>query len=376
MKELYNPFPVYNVAEGDYFCSREPDQNKILSALRNGRNVTLMSERRMGKTGLIINMFERLRKDKKAPVCIYVDIFSTKTLNDFVQALARQVLGKFDSTIEKALASLGNFFKSSRVYVSSDPLTGETQLGLDFQTKEAKHTLLEIFDYLRSTKKECYLAIDEFQQIATYSDSGVEAMLREQMQFTKNVHFIFSGSKQHLMNEIFTSPSRPFYKSTDKVQLYAIPKDQYRKFALKFFKKAKRTFSEDLFNELYDYFDGHTWYMQYMLNKLWESGKEEIQHDDIQLALIDILVAENDNYRNIYDNLTENQCILLRAIASEGIAEKVNSSEFMKRYSLVGTSSVNRALHYLLDKELVVKLPNGYRVNDRFLALWLRRLFY
>ena len=375
MKELGNPFTVYNFATDDYFCSRQAEQEQLLSALRNGRNVTLMSERRMGKTGLIINMFEQLKREKNAPVCIYADIFSTKSLNDFVQILARQILGRFDSPIEKALATLANFFKNSRVYMATDPLTGEPQIGLDFQAKEAKHTLLEIFSYLRSLGKEFYLAIDEFQQIAAYADSGIEALLREQMQFTKNVRFIFSGSKQHLMNEIFTSPNRPFYRSTDKIQLFAIPKDTYRQFAQKFFTKAKRSLSNEVFDEIYDRFEGHTWYMQYILNRLWESGKQKIEQQDIQTALLDILAAEDENFRNIYDNLTENQCMLLRAIASEGIVEKVNASEFIKKYDLGIPSSVNRALHNLIDRELVLKMPNGYRVYDRFMAIWLKRLF-
>lgn len=55
MNRITNPFLVYGYTGPDYFCDRKEDTQKLISALRNGRNITLMSPRRMGKTGLIKN---------------------------------------------------------------------------------------------------------------------------------------------------------------------------------------------------------------------------------------------------------------------------------------------------------------------------------
>ena len=79
---------------------------------------------------------------------------------------------------------------------------------------EEESTLKEIFDYLGSSEKRCYIAIDEFQQIAEYPEKGVEALLRSFIQFLPNVNFIFAGSKRHVMQEMFASSKRPFYQST------------------------------------------------------------------------------------------------------------------------------------------------------------------
>ena len=51
MKELENPFVVYGYVSPIYFCDREQETYDLITALSNGRNVTLMSPRRMGKTG-------------------------------------------------------------------------------------------------------------------------------------------------------------------------------------------------------------------------------------------------------------------------------------------------------------------------------------
>ena len=43
MNKITNPFLIYGYAGPDYFCDRKEDTQKLISALRNGRNITLMS---------------------------------------------------------------------------------------------------------------------------------------------------------------------------------------------------------------------------------------------------------------------------------------------------------------------------------------------
>lgn len=218
MNKITNPFLIYGYAGPDYFCDRKEDTQKLISALRNGRNITLMSPRRMGKTGLIKNAFYQIHQENPEAACFYMDIFSTTCLNDFIILFGQTVVGKLDTLSQKALTTLTGFFRSCRIVFSSDPLNGTPQAALDFQPSQAQATLKEIFEYLEHSGKECYIAIDEFQQITDYPEKGVEGLLRSYIQFLPHVHFIFSGSKQHLMDEIFTSTKRPLlseYRKND-----------------------------------------------------------------------------------------------------------------------------------------------------------------
>ena len=61
MKELENPFVVYGYVSPTYFCDREQETCDLITALSNGRNVTLMSPRRMRKTGLIRDLQHNLQ---------------------------------------------------------------------------------------------------------------------------------------------------------------------------------------------------------------------------------------------------------------------------------------------------------------------------
>ena len=74
------------------------------------------------------------------------------------------------------------------------------------------------------------------------------------------------------------------------------------------------------------------------------------------------------SFQHVYDKLTFNQAMLLQAIAKEGVVPAINSGSFIRKYDLKGSSSVNKSLGYLLDKELVYRSSNGYMVYNCMVA--------
>ena len=373
MKELENPFVVYGYVSPTYFCDRKQETNDLITALSNGRNVTLMSPRRMGKTGLIRNVFHQLQQ-REDVACFYIDIFSTKSLASFVKVFASAIVGKLDTPIQRAEGFIQRFFQGIRLSFSTDMLTGNPQVNLDFQPEQTESTLEQVFAYLVQSKRECYIAIDEFQQILEYPETNVEALLRSYVQFCPNVHFIFSGSKQHMMTDIFSSASRPFFQSTEKMHLYPIPEDNYYEFAAYWMQKKNIELSQELFHDIYQQFDGHTWYVQYILNLLYSAATTAITKEDIHKAMVHIMQREQELFQTTYDKLTDNQAALLVAIAKEGTVRAINAGEFIRKYYLKGTSSVNKALEYLINKELAYQTSQGYIIYNRFFGLWLKEL--
>ena len=178
-----NPFLISGYYSPEFFCDREQETVTILDALHNGRNVTLIAPRRMGKTGLIRHAFYRLKEQQPDIVTFYMDIYSTQSLGDFVRLFASTVLGQLDSAHQKALSRISQFIRSCRPVFTFDELTGVPKVTIDVAPAEEENTLKEIFEYMGSSEKRCYVAIDEFQQIAEYSEKGVEALLRSYIQF-------------------------------------------------------------------------------------------------------------------------------------------------------------------------------------------------
>ena len=373
-KKLANPFVYQGYESPAYFCDREAETKTLLSHLKNGRNVTLISPRRIGKTGLILNTFYHLKEEEKDAVCLYLDIFATKNLRDLVKQLGVMVINdivrKNASFIDKAIA----FFSALRPVLSMDPLTAEPSVSITVEPTQEDITIRSIFNYLNESGREVYIAIDEFQQIAEYPEKGTEALLRSYIQFAQHVHFIFSGSKHHLMTEIFGSPKRPFYQSTEMMGLKPLDCDVYYDFCQNFFKQKGGNLSKDIFERIYQQFNGHTWYVQCIMNRLYETEHTVDSIAQVNASLLSILQGREPQFENLVQFFTENQFSLLKAIAKDGIVTQPTAGKFIKEHKLSGASSVKAALKVLEDKELVYRTNEGYIIYDRFMDLWLKRV--
>ena len=371
-KELENPF-VYKGYEGPmYFCDREQETENMVSALKNGRNITLLSPRKIGKTGLIKHAFNRISTTDNDTICIYVDIFSTQNLHDFVQVLGTAVVEEALWREKSLMAKTLDAFKAWRPVISIDTMTGMPTLSVNIDQTSDEYTLKSIFEYLERSKKQVFVAIDEFQQVAYYPEKGTEALLRSHVQFS-HAGFIFSGSRQHLMAEMFNSPKRPFYQSTEFMNLQPIPEDAYYDFSRRFFEAKKGSLSQEVFHDIYHCFSGYTWYIQLMMNRLYERNKKITRPQQANDAILAVLDTLTPQYEMLMTLLTTNQVNLLKAIAKEGKVEQPQSNEFIKRNDLPSPSSVKTALDVLVEKELVYAQPDGYIVYDRLLNLWLQR---
>ena len=336
-----NPFLISGYHSPEFFCDRKNETNTIISALHNGRNVTLVAPRRMGKTGLIHHSFYNIKEENAEIITLYMDILSTQNLGDFVKLFAETVLGKLDFAI-------------------------------DITSANEESTLKEVFNYLASSEKRCYIAIDEFQQITEYPEKGVEALLRSYIQFLPNVNFIFAGSKKHIMQKMFTSSTRPFYQSTQILNIGEIERQEYANFAIENFAKKNLKISEDTFNAMYDRFEGHTWYIQNLLNRLYGYG-EEVNLESVEFAINQVVSEYSYSYIDLLNSLTASNVRLIEAIASEECVKEIYAGEFISKYKLTGASSVSASLTKLEENEIVYKSENGYIIYDRFMSEWLRK---
>ena len=84
--------------------------------------------------------------------------------------------------------------------------------------------------------------------------------------------------------------------------------------------------SDELFQMIYRRFNGHTWYVQYVLNRLYEQKEPVLNETIFEKCLADIVRSEVDEYQRLYGMLTENQSTLLRAIAREQFVTAINIS--------------------------------------------------
>ena len=372
MKELNNPFVVYGYKGPAYFCDREKETEKVVKALANERNITLIAPRRIGKTGLIHHVFAQIREQQPEICCIYFDILATKTLDQFVQLMVRNVLGRLDTPSQTALRRVQEFFSAFRPTMTFDANTGMPTFSLDVAKSQEELSLQRIFEYLKQSGKRCYIAIDEFQQVRNYPGADTEALLRSFIQFVPNVYFIFAGSKQYMMSDIFLSPERPLYQGAQIVNIKEIDERVYYDFANALFRRRGQNLPESVFHYLYNKVDGQTWYVQATMNRIYGNQTGEISDADVDEAIHELIDEEEVAFENYYSSLTTNQAALLLAIAREQSVNSPMAQAFISKHRLPALSSIKTALASLADSQFIYQYQGGYIVYDRFFGMWLR----
>lgn len=370
---LINPFITYGYESAEYFCDRKQETTTIIRLLTNGNHVALISPRRMGKTGLLQHCFcqEEIRH---AYNTFLIDIYATKSLQDMVYQMGRTIVKALKPWGQSAVDKFLQIVTSLRTGISFDG-QGNASWNIEVgDINSPEFTLDEIFSYLQSSEKPCIVAIDEFQAIADYPEKNVEAMLRTYVQNCRNAVFVFAGSHRRMMNEMFSSPSRPFYQSVTLMNITSIPLDKYIAFAQYHFQRNGKCITADVVETIYNMFDATTWYIQKMLNELYSltDKGETCVIENVDAAIKNILNSYDATYQDLIVQLSERQVALLTAICKGGKVDKITSASFIKRYKLTSASSVQKAKQTLLNKQIITEKGGIYEPYDKFMAIWIR----
>ncbi len=374
---MQNPFIAKGYISPNFFCDREKETKALLSNIENGLDTTLISPRKLGKTGLIYHTFYKIEEDKLPLDTIYVDIFATLSLKDFIKTLAEAILAKFP---EKT--SIGNKFmsllKAYRPVITYDPVSGLPQVEFSFAVpSEKEYTLKGLFTFLNSQKRHVVLAFDEFQQITTYPEKNVEALLRTYTQQMHNISFIYCGSKQSIMTQIFTNAARPFYSSTRQLSLDKIDVDKYSAFIREKF--APTVVDDDALAYILEWTRLHTFYTQSLCNEIFNMKPKVVSVSVARKASREILEKEASNFLQIRNLITDQQWLLLIAIAKEQAVQSVTSAKFLAKYGLGSATNARRNLEALTEKELLLETiginDRSYSVYNVFLSRWLEETY-
>lgn len=372
-----NPFIVGRYLAPEYFCDRDEETDFLRKQMRNGRNVALISPRRLGKTGLIHHFFHQADVREQF-YTFFIDIYATSSLTELVYLLGKAI---FEQLKPRSTAWRERFLQvvsSLRVGFKLDAVTGNPtfDIGLgDIQSPET--TLSEIFRYLEEADRPCIVAIDEFQQVASYAEQNTEALLRTHIQKCSQTLFIFSGSKRHLMTQMFNSPAKPFYQSAIGMTLQPLDRAVYADFARRLFALNGRRLANGVAEEVYDYTEGYTWFMQMLMNELFALTPigSTCTPEYIANARSNILQAQDGLYRELLANLSIKQRQLLQAIAREGRVAGITSSAFIRSHHLPSASSVQSAARPLLENDIITQTDGTYRLYDFFLSQWLVSMY-
>jgi len=368
-----NPFIITRYAGEEYFCDREKETNTLIQLLKSGHNVALISPRRMGKTDLIRHIFNQ-KEVKEEYTTFLVDIYGTTNQCEMAACFAKAIVEESKNKGKRFFEEMLDIIKSIRPHVSFD-YAGNLNWGVNFADKiKNKIDMDEIFAFLDSSKQRSIVAIDEFQQIRSFGNEAdkTEAYLRTLIQKTSNANFIYSGSRRHMMGQMFTSAAKPFFQAATIFDLSPIPEDAYCNFAMeKFSLYGGRSLDEEAARKTYRIMEGITANMQILLNYLYIRtlpGKA-CHLEDVEKGLREYVMMAAYSYEELYNMLPPVQRKVFSAIATEGRATNVSGDDFLSRYGFTA-SSVASALRGLLSGDIVSREKDTYMISDLFFRFW------
>ncbi|MCM1225551.1 MAG: ATP-binding protein [Lachnospiraceae bacterium] len=373
-KKLANPFVIGRYAGPKYFCDREEQLNYIEKSIRNGRDIAIISPRRMGKSGLIEHFFYQ-KEVKDEYMTIFVDAYATSTISELVAMLGHAIFQAITKEKDSPWQRFVEGLKSLRPSISFDANTGVPSLSLTaVNVSQPELTLSEIFSYLDSAPRPVIIAIDEFQEISKYKGGKAEALLRGYIQRSPRTRFIFAGSEQSIMSAMFNSVKRPFYQSCITMHLPAIPEDAYVNFALSKFSEYGKMGDEGVIRDVYSKMSGITWFVQMMLNELFALTPEkgQLNHALIPIAEQNIIGIQEYAYRDLMSRLSPKQRNLAIFIAKNGTVENLMSADCLSATGFKTASSLQAAYKGLERTGLVTKMDGSIRLYDIFFSSWLR----
>ena len=368
------PFIFGIATSGDNFTDRKKETERLLLNFQHGVNTVLISPRRWGKTSLVQKVCRLAQSDKLK--IVYLDIFSCRSdkefYNAFATAIIKQTSSKFEEWLDNAKLFLSRI--TPKISIGPDPMT-DFSISLEMNPKsEDIDEILQLPEKI-AQKKNCsiVICIDEFQQIAEFSDSKTfQKRLRTVWQLQKNVSYCLFGSKKHLMNELFENKSYPFYKFGDAIYLQKIGTQDWVEYICNRFSVTGKQISEQLAERICQAVDNHSSYVQQLAWLVWIHTDKIATEKDFESAYQDIIDQNTPLFEKQTESLTTYQMNFLRAVL-DGVHSEFTKQEIINKYQLGTSANISIVKRALEKKELIEIEKRKIIIPDPIMSVWLKR---
>ena len=372
---MENPFGYSNYVTGRSFCNRTFELNELLKYVNASQNVLLYSPRRYGKSSLIQQLFKKIKEETPGIGTVHVDLYGTVSEKDFITRTFQE-LNQLETNLDRLIKTIGKTLKGIRFNFSVEATSGMPAVSPSFEAIEEKVVLKELMHIIEgySKKQKLVVAFDEFQEVAAYTEDGFEKRLRSLIQRHDNICYIFSGSRQHIITEMFSSASRAFYKLADSFPLKKIATAEYVPWIRALFRQKNVRLPDEWIKEVISRFENHPMYVQTFLFHLWEEENiEALTYGLIDRLETRIIARKSIEYSTLWETLTINQKKTLKLILINK-GKNLYDADSLKRVSLKTGSLVTKALQSLVKKEIVIK-NGGYGFQDIVFKKWLEQTY-
>lgn len=375
---METPFVYGKLATGANFTDRETEQKRLQQNFLSGINTILISPRRWGKSSLVHKSAVEANKTDQDLIIIFIDLFNSRNEEEFYKCLAENVIRATSSRLEDIISNVKEFMKEwiPRISFSPDAYQ-EFSLSLDWaEIKRQPDEILNLAENIAvARKRRIVICLDEFQNIAFYEDPlAFQKKLRSSWQKHQMVSYCIYGSKRHMLLDVFTSASMPFYKFGDLMFLPKISLDYWIPFIQERFRSTGKSINQEQAARIATLTDCHPYYVQQLAQQTWLRTESDVEPGVIDEALDNLILQMSLLFQNITENLTTSYMNFLRMIL-EG-QTRYSSMENIDRYQLGTSANVARIRKALISKEIIDEQEGAVMLLDPLYAIWLKKYYF
>lgn len=375
---METPFIFGKIATEKNFTDRETETANLVQSFTSLINTIIISPRRWGKSSLV-NKAAKLAMEQDRKLCIcHVDLFNVRNEVHFYSLLAQKVIAATSTKWEEAVESAKSFFSHlmPKISIGSDPTN---EVSIDFDWESIKQNPDEVLDLAEKIAKKkgvkIVICVDEFQNISEFTDPDYfQKKLRSHWQQHQNVAYCLYGSKRHMMMEVFTNSSKPFYKFGNLMFLEKIDTPCLVEFFNTRFSETGKTITEDAANLIVKLVDNHPYYAQQLAQLSWLRTKDVCDVEIVREAHAALVEQLSLLFVTITETLTTQQLNYLNAlIAGE---KAISSTDVMHRYQISSTTSIARSKAALIKNDILDSKAGEISFQDPIYAYWLKSEYF
>lgn len=357
---------------GKDLIGRDQELRLIKELLLAGQSVVIIAPRRMGKTSLMIELIDQLKAEEF--FITHVDVFSVSNIPTLARRIVESVFSnkKLDKYFRQALINLADIFKN--LSFKSEIEDYSFILEFNNKAKTAPFDLLAnsinmIDSYAINNDKKMLAAFDEFGDIKKLDGEHIVKLFRSIIQLQKNTVFLFTGSYESVMNELFVSKSSPFYRMARIIELGNIRDEDFNPYIRKTLIDNNINVEELRIQQILSFTKGHPYYTQLYLQELIINAKlfpdkQILTHEQ---TIEQLLTVEKSFLEKNWEDVSRKKedKIVLSHIASETT----------NLYSTINNKTVNiaRAISSLKEQGIISTIESSNVINDPLFKEWIIR---
>ncbi|MDF1518584.1 MAG: ATPase [Lutibacter sp.] len=375
---METPFVFGRIATEKNFTNRTIEIERLVNNFNSFVNTILISPRRWGKSSLVAKASKIAMKNDETLRFCFIDLYNIRSEEDFYQTLAKEVLKNSSSKMEEISDNVKKFLGQFLPRISFSPGSDfDFSLGLNW--KEIKMEPDEIINLPEKIAHEKNLrfviCIDEFQNISEFEEPlAFQKKMRSLWQVHQKTSYCLYGSKRHMLLDVFTSSSMPFYKFGDVVFLEKIDSTDWLEFIKTRFEETGKTIDDESINLITSLTDCHPYYVQQLAQQTWFRTKRKCSKELVFDAFENLVMQLSLLFQTLTDELSKTQINFLKAILKNAI--QLSSKSTIKEYQLGSSANVLKIKNALIKKEIIDIQIGEISFMDPLYKYWLKKYYF